>query len=91
MPAHQNSSAGFASGRSYSSSLPLGWLPGANLPALVRFEWVTGIPLSVLLTQRISAEDLPAAPIEPGDRTAVALMMDLKRAQVGLEAFIGKK
>ena len=62
-----------------------------NLPALVRFEWVTGIPLSVLLTQRISAEDLPAAPIEPGDRTAVALMMDLKRAQVGLEAFIGKK
>lgn len=39
-----------------------------SLPALLRFEAISGIPLTALLTERITADQLPDRPIPPGDR-----------------------
>lgn len=61
-----------------------------NLPALVRFEYVTGIPLSVLVTREIAADELPGAPIEPGD-VLPGLLSDLKRVEVQIKAFLDTK
>ncbi len=58
-----------------------------RLPSLVRFELITGIRLTELLTREIKAEELPPAPLTPGDALQ-AIRAELQHAERCIRVYL---